>query len=50
MLSSSIIARLMDDINSHKVCRIRSDSMKSCPGGKEDVFPEGGLEFEPNCA
>ena len=24
--------------------------MKSCPGGKAEVFPEGGLEFEPNCA
>ena len=24
--------------------------MKSCPGGKVEVFPEGGLEFEPNCA
>ena len=26
MLSSSFIARLMDDIKSHKVCRIYSDS------------------------
>ena len=24
--------------------------MKSCLGGKAKVFPEGGLEFEPNCA
>ena len=24
--------------------------MKSCHGGKVEVFPEGGLEFEPNCA
>ena len=24
--------------------------MKSCPGGKAEVFPKGGLEFKPNCA
>ena len=24
--------------------------MKSCPSGKAEVFPEGGLKFKPNCA
>ena len=24
--------------------------MKFCPGDKAEVFPKGGLEFEPNCA
>ena len=40
--------KLQLDMNS--ITKALNSPMKSCPGGKTEVFPEGGLEFEPNCA